>query len=862
MKNQNQSKIIVVGYYNHDNIGDEQYKLTLKYLFEKLNIDNYKTIFVDCDKLKSHPIDDMDIIILGGGDILNHYFLDEINNRFFNKPNKIIALSVGLPYNDILIDTNKLNIIDYIFLRTQQDIPLFQKYFKKEQIFYLPDLSYFLLKILPCHNNSAIKLREKLGNIKKSGKKIIAFCLNRHIYSKTNKGSYRQIAYEFSKTIDSLIQQGFYIVLLPFNTSNDILDMDENMENDIFFQNNVFMGSNYSHQILNINIRLTVTETFGLFDFFHITVPMRFHACLFSIYKNVPMVPVFTTKKIKNFLIDIKWETYYKLETNDKDLPIQMDADFLLSQIKSLIDEPKSILSIFFNLFTIKKNIANKYKNKKVLLIDACTKIESDIDKKNELISNLLKKPYDKKYIMKENHQEIIIDTLIEKIEKYKALNIDKNLIVSIVSYFLVNRFDSKYNDGLLSKMFDPEKNFDYKEEWKWILNDQEPTMISYDSGIFNMNFINQIDESNCHRSGWGFITKSLQKFNNEKAELYMDFSIDKTFHWNEEKNKLVGILPYKQKWVGFIHHTFDTTFGNNNNTELLKKQSFLDSLIFCKGLFVFSNHLKSQLSKELLLIGYDIPIHVFIHPTEIDVALFSWEKFVNNPYKKIIHVGGWLRNIFSFYNLSIPKEYTFYNTSHYITYGVTKCKILKCALKGLYMDNYYPIENGNSSKNINNSCPNSIDKHCSHNLDTSSTNMWEIHCHEYKKQIYDDVEIIDRVSNDDYDKLLSENIIFINLVDAAAVNTVIECIVRNTPIIINRHPSVVEILGEKYPLYFGDITGKSSDNYIMNIQVNKLLSDTNNIKSAYKYLVSMDKSKFKIERFIVDLKHQILQIR
>ena len=62
-------------------------------------------------------------------------------------------------------------------------------------------------------------------------------------------------------------------------------------------------------------------------------------------------------------------------------------------------------------------------------------------------------------------------------------------------------------------------------------------------------------------------------------------------------------------------------------------------------------------------------------------------------------------------------------------------------------------------------------------------------------------VEVMEHLSDSAYDELLSDIVVFLNLIDASAVNTVIECIVRNTPLIINRLPAIVEILGEDYPL-------------------------------------------------------------
>ena len=87
---------------------------------------------------------------------------------------------------------------------------------------------------------------------------------------------------------------------------------------------------------MNINFTLSVNQMFYLYRYFYLTIPMRFHGCLFSIYNKVPLIPVYTTKKIKNLLIDINWNNEYILETNSKDIPISIDKDLLLAKIYSL----------------------------------------------------------------------------------------------------------------------------------------------------------------------------------------------------------------------------------------------------------------------------------------------------------------------------------------------------------------------------------------------------------------------------------------------------------------------------------------------------------------------------------------------
>ena len=100
-------------------------------------------------------------------------------------------------------------------------------------------------------------------------------------------------------------------------------------------------------------------------------------------------------------------------------------------------------------------------------------------------------------------------------------------------------------------------------------------------------------------------------------------------------------------------------------------------------------------------------------------------------------------------------------------------------------------------------------------------------------------VEIVEKVSDSDYDRILESHVVFIKLFDASAVNTVIECCVRNTPILINKLPAVVEILGENYPFYFSSLEEASEKlNY-------------GNVLKTHLYLKTLDKKKLQIDTFV-----------
>ena len=59
---------------------------------------------------------------------------------------------------------------------------------------------------------------------------------------------------------------------------------------------------------------------------------------------------------------------------------------------------------------------------------------------------------------------------------------------------------------------------------------------------------------------------------------------------------------------------------------------------------------------------------------------------------------------------------------------------------------------------------------------------------------------------NEKYDSLLEDSVVFLNLLDARRIRPWWNALPRNTPLLINRLPGVVEYLGEDYPFYYSSI--------------------------------------------------------
>ena len=1016
-------QILVIGYYGHYNLGDEQYKDTILYLLKRVF---YKKrvlpdiTFIDCDKLMSYPVQPNTAVILGGGDVLNHYFLDSLWTKFSeeSRPLSIIALSVGIPYDDIFIQPEqrkKLEIFDHIFLRTLQDIVKLKKYIPgSPMIHYLPDTSCF---VMDCIQNSPSKfitgkLRTHYENIQKMSKtrKIIGMMWCRHIYHPDSPyyENYVGIVKSFAALIDTLIQQKYGIVMIPFNTKPTKKGDNDygNKENDILIQRDILKHVQPSSLpfICTIEQTLSVEQTLFFYKQFFLSVPMRFHATLFSVYSGVPMIPIYTTKKIRNFLLDIQWTYENVLEKNSKDLPTFFDKTAWWNTFKQLtdpliyLDAKKQLLQITANFKqqslhetpTIRKfmdcsgkpeefidmistrilkddigvqrnvildmgnlypekdnieyisvppnlqliNIAGKPEefvpenssickdNVGVLVHDGCG-IRSLVEDNHAYSEGLRRSPEEYENISSLptlSEQQKMLYTKLQRLaqeygkDDFRALDDieSRQTAVNMVSYYLTHSLDSSYNHGLMDKMFS--MDYPFISEWTWVENDVSMkhkhisakysvsfSKQSIESPLypmrFNISYIDQNDRSGVHRSGWKFVYDHIQSFqDSSESAILLDLYVDRTFHWKRNIYRNIDVIPYTKPWIGFVHHTFNTDFSEYNNHNLLNTPEFLQSLPYCRGLIVLSKTLQQQfiefLSQTKNLEIQPIPVYALRHPTDFDVPMFDHSMFLSNQDKKLLHIGGWMRNIFSFYQMDISSGFTEICTSLSLSAvqkdpdvvpkkkwcdcfsmfqkkpnklptdlvpektnqeTLTNYQLRKVVLKGKNMNNYFPHEEWkeqiyhslivpNHTPSISSESSISISEmYCSSNHKIH--NNWIKHMMEYLHKISKDIEIMEYVDNHNYDQLLTKNIVFLNLVDGSAINTLLECLVRNTPIVVNRHPAVIEILGDKYPLFYDDV-----------FMVGKMLQEPGIIYKTHVYMTQLDKSSFHMDFFLTQL--------
>ncbi len=205
-------------------------------------------------------------------------------------------------------------------------------------------------------------------------------------------------------------------------------------------------------------------------------------------------------------------------------------------------------------------------------------------------------------------------------------------------------------------------------------------------------------------------------------------------------------------EWIGFIHWCpdipkyVDILYGQGpyDLSDFLLNQDFLSCMKTCKGIFVFSEHLKHWLQERL-----DVPVESVLYPADEAARKFSFDAYRSNTKPMIIMIGHWLRvfrSIFELPTATLEKVWL---------RGDTKLVWEKCIEVA---GGFTPV--GKTT-------------------------------------------VPDYVSNDEFDNLLSQNLGFLHLYKSSANNAVVDCLARHTPLLVNRIDSVAEYLGSSYPFYF-----------------------------------------------------------
>lgn len=789
--------LLVLGFYDRGNIGDESYKKTLPLIFGS----DFEFHFKCTDDVDgTSNVSTYDAVLCGGGDVINGYFIDKIIQLKSSESNVGIpfyAISVGISYND---DARLLALFDHVFVRSSSDYDLAIAVIGEKNVSFMPDAAFSLSPtiLLPGSEENTVNI-------------VVApaypvFRKNNYVLS-----SYAEYLRRVCTAQKTTTNTNIVIHLVAFNTGNNEDESDIEMNKQL----TTLLSNQADITVVNQQDYDAFKDPTYMLDFFRsmdLCICMRYHSIIFAVLANKPFSCAYISKKIANLLIDISNVKEHYCIPHDE------------------YDNAVSFANANVHAFTKVAQVA-----------------KGDVGVMREIIFSL-------KFRQVTVARVVLVRRMYRWVSKYltknrKSLCDLKNMdvmmcetVARIVSYAATGDLSSRYVWGLMDKLLHQP---DHKliDSFDDILRDhvrqhRDKTTSARKVSTQRIRMGPSDDFKGYHRSGWEYAMTCFE-FGDEGVML--DNFVDRTFSWANDTLESTEEIPYRKPWVGFVHHTF-TKHSRNNLHEVFDNIHFRESLKTCLHLFALSADLASKLRTAVNAAGFhQMGVSSLVHPTETPELLFSLKKFQDNRRRKVVHIGAWLRNPYAIYDLPIHSS--------------NELALSKAALKGIDMDAYFPPARvtdlmsanfgGSERRHEIPSCAcrsKSVMFDLLYIPDTAcrlgNGNKFVQGMIESLAAKVESVEVIASLNNDDYDGLLSENIVFIQLVDCSAVNTVIECIVRNTPIFVNRLPALEEILGQSYPGFYDDLFDAAKK---MNME---------KISEITSYMERIDKTQFSLQEF------------
>ena len=344
--------VCVLGYYHRHNLGDDCFAIVIKHLCKDLRV---SLQFCNTDDVEELP-DDTNAVIVGGGDIINPYFIDKIRRLVTKIP--VIIISAGVPYVNAIPGSNYLNFASNIVTRNLQDVHMLSSK-TLGLVDFCPDIVHLLPDALTDDGEKHVLNR-----------RTVAFCLTRTIFHPRYKIEYYDVVSKLVDVIQKLVVfHGLSVVLIPFG-----INLEKDRENDIKLNSQIMahMGAlrRYVRAISPQDIAYDYNEqdatpyaqyVSDVLRHADIAVVSRFHAHVMCVNNCVPFVSMSPTRKVAEFLRQYYFEdAAFSVKVSDINSPIDLDVSELCSKImQTLQDRSAHVKRIALISSQIRKHLAH-----------------------------------------------------------------------------------------------------------------------------------------------------------------------------------------------------------------------------------------------------------------------------------------------------------------------------------------------------------------------------------------------------------------------------------------------------------------------------------------------------------------------
>lgn len=300
------------GYFFEDNAGDDQYVMLFRLLQRKYAKEYVCRFRNQLGKFQEKEVQKQDIVIFGGGDIINPFFLEPLRHYLIH--HKKFAVSIGMPY---LTYEKDLQYFDTVSLRNVLDFKRLQDNpndeYKPRQLVSYPDLAFLLPFVRPTIPRPI------------SFAKIVVGISFPRTWYRRDSSNYFHLVRGLSTVFRQLLDRNpeIHLVFIPFCVRRRKIN-----------ENDMILNHQFQQLLMEYHNRVRVVITpddpsyvWSIDNEIHKNIDFmicgRFHSHIFSINRQIPFVSLSASRKCEQLMMELQHEKYFiKFPKDMDDCPI------------------------------------------------------------------------------------------------------------------------------------------------------------------------------------------------------------------------------------------------------------------------------------------------------------------------------------------------------------------------------------------------------------------------------------------------------------------------------------------------------------------------------------------------------------